>query len=490
MQRLEPKFLWVLGLGWLLFYTSLFVTLFPDRWTSLNNTEFLGLGAQLTGVLLNKEVLILGMIDLIGEHSAENIQQAIETIVNEYDFDKSKIKGTVCDEGSSLVRLFGQLFFDENLPIDLDSSVIEEVIGDNTELVQEPCKSNFEVEFSNVQMEVTEITNEINSLTFTSNISFDVKNESSIEEIELDFERFYDLNKGQPINNLTLKIGSNELPRFSCSCHKLNLAVRHAMESHITICNIIRRINNSNSHIRRSINLNRSFRIKKCRLRLENLTRWGSAYMMLDSVKKAYSENLFDENNPDLNYSLEVLKPAYILNISFQNNHSSISDTLIGPKRLANILIRTISNKFAFELNSQIFQAAAVVKVSGIKIWVGQSWCENLFTKGIEALKVIGPVLLKKRLSEDQGDILNSDNQDEAGEDHPETPSDVFFSGFFSKEHERPINLLEEELLSQQITEEICQFKALLTANSCKLIFSTKNTTKFWHKHLEIFPKL
>ncbi|CAF0841212.1 unnamed protein product, partial [Brachionus calyciflorus] len=52
-----------------------------------------------------------------------------------------------------------------------------------------------------------------------------------------------------------------------------------------------------------------------------------------------------------------------------------------GPKRIAYILIRNKSNKFAFELNSQIFQAAAVVKVSGIKIWVGQSWCDNLLTK-------------------------------------------------------------------------------------------------------------
>ncbi|CAF0959807.1 unnamed protein product [Brachionus calyciflorus] len=51
-----------------------------------------GLGAQLTGFLLDKEVLILGMIELIGGHSAENIRQAIEAIVNEYDFDKSKIK--------------------------------------------------------------------------------------------------------------------------------------------------------------------------------------------------------------------------------------------------------------------------------------------------------------------------------------------------------------------------------------------------------------
>ena len=69
------------------------------------------------------------------------------------------------------------------------------------------------------------------------------------------------------------------------------------------------------------------------------MTRSSSAYMMLESVNKTYSENLFAETNSKfkcpikletIEIYLQILKPAYLLNISFQNNHSSIADTLIG----------------------------------------------------------------------------------------------------------------------------------------------------------------
>ncbi|CAF1096334.1 unnamed protein product, partial [Brachionus calyciflorus] len=46
----------------------------------------------------------------------------------------------------------------------------------------------------------------------------------------------YDLSKGEPINDLALKIGSNEYPRYSCACHKLNYAIRHALAKHCTVC--------------------------------------------------------------------------------------------------------------------------------------------------------------------------------------------------------------------------------------------------------------
>jgi hypothetical protein len=35
----------------------------------------------------------LGFAEIIGGHCAENIKEAIEKIVNGYNFDKSKIKG-------------------------------------------------------------------------------------------------------------------------------------------------------------------------------------------------------------------------------------------------------------------------------------------------------------------------------------------------------------------------------------------------------------
>ncbi len=71
-----------------------FVTLITDCWIScsFSNIEFLGLGAQLIDTSFDKQLIIIGMVELVGGHNAENIQ-AIETIINKYKFDKNKIKG-------------------------------------------------------------------------------------------------------------------------------------------------------------------------------------------------------------------------------------------------------------------------------------------------------------------------------------------------------------------------------------------------------------
>lgn len=95
------------------------------------------------------------------------------------------------------------------------------------------------------------------------------------------------MSKGKPLENLVIKLGSDELPRFSCANHKLNFALRRAIRTYDEIVNITKLLNQSNAHIRRSIQINRMFRLEKCRLRLENLTRWSSAYLMLETVKKA-----------------------------------------------------------------------------------------------------------------------------------------------------------------------------------------------------------
>jgi len=57
-----------------------------------------------------------------GHHNAENIAKTIETIVNDYNFDKNKIKAVVCDEGSALLRLFKQIL---NLDEDVDDFILE-----------------------------------------------------------------------------------------------------------------------------------------------------------------------------------------------------------------------------------------------------------------------------------------------------------------------------------------------------------------------------
>ena len=40
----------------------------------------------------------------------------------------------------------------------------------------------------------------------------------------------YDFRKGELITDLNLEIGSNKIPRFSCSAQKVNLAIRKAIQ--------------------------------------------------------------------------------------------------------------------------------------------------------------------------------------------------------------------------------------------------------------------
>lgn len=80
-------------------------------------------------------------------------------------------------------------------------------------------------------------------------------------------------------------LGSTELPRISCAAHKLNLVVRSAITRHKRICDDLHEINGYISKIRSSYNLSREFINAKCRLRLENATRWGSQYLCLEALE-------------------------------------------------------------------------------------------------------------------------------------------------------------------------------------------------------------
>jgi len=99
------------------------ITLIVDIWSSHQMADFIGLCACIIDKYFNKKLLVLGFTRMPGPHTAENIKIAIESIVNQYNFDKSKIKGIVCDEGKSLIRLFKQL--DTCLGIELDE--LEEI---------------------------------------------------------------------------------------------------------------------------------------------------------------------------------------------------------------------------------------------------------------------------------------------------------------------------------------------------------------------------
>jgi hypothetical protein len=68
------------------------VTIIVDIWTNRVNADFLAVGAMITDSKLNSELIVIGMERMKGGHSAENIAETIQSIVNFYDFDKQKLR--------------------------------------------------------------------------------------------------------------------------------------------------------------------------------------------------------------------------------------------------------------------------------------------------------------------------------------------------------------------------------------------------------------
>lgn len=141
---------------------------------------------------------------------------------------------------------------------------------------------------------------------------------------------FYDTERGFPIENLVINLGSDDLPRISCASHKLNLVLRGAFVQHKVICQHLKSLNRFIRRIRKSYKLSRIFKDLKVRLRLENKTRWGSAYISLITIKRAYKCKAIKEDDLPVDISvidvyIKILSPAYLFNLDLQSNKSSIA---------------------------------------------------------------------------------------------------------------------------------------------------------------------
>ena len=203
-------------------------------------------------------------------------------------------------------------------------------------------------DFDDLETDIVEINSDENEIQYSSvmendsndaNDLNDSNSEDETSDIEFNFEEEYDLENNQIIKELNIKLGSDEIPRYQCANHKLDLVARKAIKFHRRLTEITRKLNKSNAHCRKTIKLSKVFRKKKCRLRLENKTRWSSVYLLLLSTKKAYDKGAFDHNDPEkrcpvslqtIETFLRILKPLYMLNVSFQSDHSTIADVIPG----------------------------------------------------------------------------------------------------------------------------------------------------------------
>jgi hypothetical protein len=84
------------------------VHLITDIWTGASMSDFIALAAILTNNLLQKQFVILGMEQMEGRHTAENILVGVEKIANRFEFNKDKCDTITADEGSNICRLFVQ----------------------------------------------------------------------------------------------------------------------------------------------------------------------------------------------------------------------------------------------------------------------------------------------------------------------------------------------------------------------------------------------
>ena len=69
------------------------ICLISDIWTNQRMHDFIGLVFSLINANFEREFVVMGMMIMPGNHCAEHIQEATQDLVNEYDFDFSKITG-------------------------------------------------------------------------------------------------------------------------------------------------------------------------------------------------------------------------------------------------------------------------------------------------------------------------------------------------------------------------------------------------------------
>lgn len=67
------------------------VTLIIDLWTNKSGSDFIAIGASLMYNKFSREIIVLNMKRMTKSHTAEAIKESVEEIINDFDFDKSKI---------------------------------------------------------------------------------------------------------------------------------------------------------------------------------------------------------------------------------------------------------------------------------------------------------------------------------------------------------------------------------------------------------------
>ena len=227
----------------------------------------------------------------------------------------------------------------------------EEIMSNNENPIRDEIDEE-QLGFECLETDIIESNTDANSITFSNIIQISNQNnledendsdgqadpidQASLDETE---QELFDQNLGKPISTLNINLGTDDLPRYQCADHKLDIAVKTAIKMHPEFTKIVQTLNKSNNHFKRVCKLSKIFRNKKCRLRVQGKQRWSLVYLILESTKRALDKKAFDQSDDEkrcpinvekIETYLQILKPLYLLNISLQSNYSTIGDVLPG----------------------------------------------------------------------------------------------------------------------------------------------------------------
>ena len=234
-------------------------------------------------------------------------------------------------------------------------------------------------------------------------------------------------------NNLWFILkGTNKLPRFSCAAHKMNIAVRAAIKSHPGFSRVLRNLSRFAANIKHTIDLMKIYLDKKCQVRCENATRWGSSFLMLAAFIRAFDKGAFDGEHkcPYTRETLEkyfqILLPIYQFNLHVQKTDSNISEvvpllaTLIESKlkrmdltgtfkAFAVLMIKAIEKKFNFELNSDEYCVASLFDTKSLRLWTKRSFSIEYIQKALRSIVKVASEFLPKENTFDSQQNSNND---------------------------------------------------------------------------------
>lgn len=503
------------------------VCLITDLWSNTSNSQYLALACSIVYNNFHKEIRVVGMVNTNGSSNAESIKICIEQIINQFEFDKTKIEGVVCDEGSALVRLFKQnenSLFDSTLTGQNDSS--RNTTPETTENDEE-LSNQVSITPDNIDTEIQGIVNENEQFNFDEESDSD---NSDYEPTDGENERIYEsdfdsetdtdsdtendifLNEAyadhDKINFLSIELATNSVPRYSCTAHKLNLAVRSSIKMCNNFCTILTKLSQFATSIRRSNVRSKDFIKNKAKLRCENGTRWSSSYLMLESFFKAYKKNVFRGENKcpvaleKIKTYLKILHPLYTISILSQKSDWHIGDVIPGliillegaldetefrgeKKKLVKCLKKSVKKRFEFELNSKIYLLAALLNTNKLNLWFKKPYANEYTSKALESFDETVSFFLKDKASNVQPT-------------QPQTSTASTSTSSISTENRALMALLTKSK-NYESHEEVARFSLQEEIKKERIDFLNfiqdqtvigKCTKSFWSEYGEKFPRL